>query len=60
MQGWWMGELRIVRIIQNNTETVIEEEGRRTFEVIYEGPTVNFASVGLDASQSIDITKQSI
>jgi hypothetical protein len=41
-------------------ETVIEEEGRRTFEVIYEGPTVNFASVGLDASQSIDITKQSI
>jgi hypothetical protein len=32
-----------------------EGEGRRTLEVLYKGPTANFASEGLDASQSIYI-----
>jgi hypothetical protein len=31
------------------------EEGRRALEVLYKGPTANFAFEGLDASQSIHI-----
>jgi len=32
-----------------------EGEGRRTLQVLYKGPTANFASEGLDASQSTHI-----
>jgi hypothetical protein len=51
-----VGEFRIVRIYKITLEKVMNEgEGRRTLEVLYKGPTANFASEGLDASQSIHI-----
>jgi hypothetical protein len=45
-------EIKRLRVIQNNTETIIdkEEEGGRTLRALYKGPTANFASIGLDAS----------
>jgi len=47
IQGWWAGQLPIVRIIQN-AKTVMDEEkqkGREPMEDNYMGLTANLASI---------------